>query len=623
MSGASIIKEYLVSLGFKVDQNSLNKFDSGLAKTGKAALTFATTLVGVAAATTAFVDKVATEMEGLYWSSVRVKEGVSNIQDFKLGLSKLGGTAEGAAASLESVAKYMRTNPAAEGFMRNLGITTRKANGDLMGSIGIVKQLAHLPMPYWLKVKFAERFGVDEQTLQAAARDVEGADDKLTKLYKDAGINADEAARRSVEFENKLKDQKATWGVLATVLEYRLLPVANKLMDWADSLAGFLIRLDGLTGGLSTDMFELAAAVFAVNFAMKLTFGEGIIKALVRLAVFVAALAETAFPALAEAILSVGLAIEATPIGWILLIATLLAAAAFLIIHNWDKVKAYFSSFVGWLRDKYNTVAKFLGLPKWEEDKKKPSNDNEEDDNSPANDNPTAGFRFHGEEPVSEEAPRKKPKREGELPDYQSQERNLEPNSMYGSKEITGKALEFFKKAGWSANQSAGIVANLIHESNLKKNAVGDGGQARGIAQWHPDRQADFEKWSGKKFDDATTDDQLAFVNYELRNGTRKLAGKLLAGATNAAQAGMIVSKYYEAPADQQGEMAKRGRTAEQLVGDARLDGASSGNRTVIVNNKTDIKVSGSEPAATARAVGREQGRVLGDQVRNFAGAQS
>src|SRR5260363_90445 len=47
---------------------------------------------------------------------------------------------------------------------------------------------------------------------------------------------------------------------------------------------------------------------------------------------------------------------------------------------------------------------------------------------------------------------------------------------------------------GWTHKQAAGIVANLKIESGLNPKAVGDGGKAYGIAQWHPPRQAEFRR---------------------------------------------------------------------------------------------------------------------------------
>jgi hypothetical protein len=107
------------------------------------------------------------------------------------------------------------------------------------------------------------------------------------------------------------------------------------------------------------------------------------------------------------------------------------------------------------------------------------------------------------------------------------------------------EALTFFTSKGWSGEQAAGIVANLQAESDFITNNVGDGGKAYGIAQWHPDRQAVYEKVYGKPIQQANFREQLEYVNWELNN-SEKRAGKLLRQATSADQAAALVDQYYE-----------------------------------------------------------------------------
>ena len=107
------------------------------------------------------------------------------------------------------------------------------------------------------------------------------------------------------------------------------------------------------------------------------------------------------------------------------------------------------------------------------------------------------------------------------------------------------EALMYFKSKGWSSEQAAGIVANLQAESNFKTNAIGDGGKAYGIAQWHPDRQAVYQKEYGKPIQQANFKEQLEYVNWELNN-TEKRAGNLLRKATSADQAASLVDQFYE-----------------------------------------------------------------------------
>ncbi len=52
-------------------------------------------------------------------------------------------------------------------------------------------------------------------------------------------------------------------------------------------------------------------------------------------------------------------------------------------------------------------------------------------------------------------------------------------------------ATNFYLSKGLSVQGATYLVGNLIQESRLDPNAVGDGGSAKGLAQWHPDRRYD------------------------------------------------------------------------------------------------------------------------------------
>lgn len=127
------------------------------------------------------------------------------------------------------------------------------------------------------------------------------------------------------------------------------------------------------------------------------------------------------------------------------------------------------------------------------------------------------------------------------------------------------RAVAFFVGKNWTLEQSAGIVANLEAESGLRPDAVGDGGQAYGIAQWHPPRQAGFEALLGKPIRGSSFEDQLYWVHAELQ-GTERAAGTALAACTTAAEAGACVSRRYERPADREGEAEKRAALAERIL---------------------------------------------------------
>ncbi|KTT24267.1 hypothetical protein SB14R_10510 [Pseudomonas oryzihabitans] len=135
-----------------------------------------------------------------------------------------------------------------------------------------------------------------------------------------------------------------------------------------------------------------------------------------------------------------------------------------------------------------------------------------------------------------------------------------------GGKEAAARATQFFVAKGWSPEQAAGISANLGLESNYNPHAIGDMGRAYGIGQWHYERQQAFQKWAGKNMRQSTLDEQLAFVDYEMRQGSEQAAGRRLSGARTAREAGEIVSRYYERPADADGDARRRGQLAEALL---------------------------------------------------------
>lgn len=127
---------------------------------------------------------------------------------------------------------------------------------------------------------------------------------------------------------------------------------------------------------------------------------------------------------------------------------------------------------------------------------------------------------------------------------------NTSAASGVGSGSREGEAMTFFQSQGWSRAQAAGIVGNLIAESGLDTGAVGDGGQARGIAQWHPDRKAKLRAWArrnGKNPDAYRT--QLEYIQHEMFTADGGNVGDRLRQQTSASGAARVFADHYERPA--------------------------------------------------------------------------
>lgn len=125
--------------------------------------------------------------------------------------------------------------------------------------------------------------------------------------------------------------------------------------------------------------------------------------------------------------------------------------------------------------------------------------------------------------------------------------------------------VQKFIDMGWTPVQASGIVANIFRESEGgDPHWPGDSGKAYGLGQWHPNRQAFFKEQFGHDIRTSTSDEQLQFYNWELFHKERR-AWKKLKQTTVDRDAGSVVSKYYERPKDQKGEMALRGELAHQI----------------------------------------------------------
>lgn len=128
-------------------------------------------------------------------------------------------------------------------------------------------------------------------------------------------------------------------------------------------------------------------------------------------------------------------------------------------------------------------------------------------------------------------------------------------------KNKASQAIDFFVSKGYSADEAKAITANLQGESSFDEKAVGDGGKAYGLAQWHPDRQAQFKKLFNKDIRAATFQEQLEFVDWELRNTHQKALREMRKARTLGDKTGAI-TRYYEIPADIAGASAKRAQIA-------------------------------------------------------------
>lgn len=231
---AETIKDFLVSLGFDIDEAGYQKFESVLAGTTANAIKAGLVVEGAALSVVAYTAKIASGMDNLYWASQRTGATVEGIKSIGYALSQAGGSADAARSSLESLARFVRTSPGAEGFLNRLGVQTRDASGNMrdMAAIftGVGQRLSN--MQYYRANQYAQMLGIDEQTLMAMRRGVGQFSAQYSEMAKAIGFNSDQAAQSSNRFMTSLK----SFGEMAGMARDKI----------GSSLAG------GLAGSLDT-----------------------------------------------------------------------------------------------------------------------------------------------------------------------------------------------------------------------------------------------------------------------------------------------------------------------------------------------------------------------------------
>lgn len=127
---------------------------------------------------------------------------------------------------------------------------------------------------------------------------------------------------------------------------------------------------------------------------------------------------------------------------------------------------------------------------------------------------------------------------------------------------------------GFTASAAAGVVGNLVQESGLRTDAIGDNGTSGGLAQWHNERLDALKRFAaarGKKWTDLDT--QIEFLAEEMRTSYADTYAKMQS-AELPEIAGQIMTDEYEKPDSASANYAQRQANAR-----AAYEAMKSGNK--------------------------------------------
>ena len=229
-----VLKEFLVSLGFQLDQAGLKKFTSGVNDATKRVMAIGAAVLGAAAAVEEFVKHVSQSMEKLYYASQRTGATVGSLQALQQAAEKTGMATNQITDSVEAFTDVLRSVPGSEGLLEQMGIDVNQKDKvkeyfDLMGKLRELAQKG--PANYAVAEQLAGQFGTGKSAFLDIFNNLDrvmAEYQKALDLQKQSNQNLDKLARDSVEMMNIFRDVENRFTVIGQKLDSLILPAVEK-----------------------------------------------------------------------------------------------------------------------------------------------------------------------------------------------------------------------------------------------------------------------------------------------------------------------------------------------------------------------------------------------------------
>lgn len=270
MSGTSeVLQEYLVKLGFKVDQGDYKKFTDSLGTVGKRVLGVGVAVAGVVAGVEAAAAAFAYSMRKVYFDSQLAQSSVKNLQSLSYAGQQVGISAESMTGAIHNMAQQLRLNPGLRGVIESFGVKVEGRDvSDVMTDY--VKALGS--MPEFQAAQFAGMFGMDPDTYHQFRNNADAIIAKqkeMKDVYKSLGTDMDEAAKMGLHYANSLDNVKMHLGALENSILAGVLPAFDKFT------AGIVHNMDIVTKWLNLPVREGFGGALGIAMGLKSAATDG------------------------------------------------------------------------------------------------------------------------------------------------------------------------------------------------------------------------------------------------------------------------------------------------------------------------------------------------------------
>ena len=267
--GTQVLREYLISLGFRINSSESKKFDGTLIGITKQTTAAGAAVASLGGAAIEMAKDYASSMEKLFYASKRTGSTVKQIQAMEYAGEQIGISSAAMRKGIEGMANALRNDPSLNALLKTWGIKTDQDPASKM--VDLFKVLRQ--MPSYQANGFLAKFQQDQDTFLAMAQN-SGEFDELVKkrlaMSKRLGADEDEGAAAIHEWKNEWREIggeiEALKGVIAHSLIEPMHQVSAITKGWLEDLGRAVVGAKGKSGW---DAAEDIARAIAGNDPLK------------------------------------------------------------------------------------------------------------------------------------------------------------------------------------------------------------------------------------------------------------------------------------------------------------------------------------------------------------------
>lgn len=278
MSGA-VIKEFLVGLGFQVDEAGLKKFDEGIKSASLKVAAFGAASVAAAGAVVAFVGSVANKLDAVSDAAGRIGTTAEELMRLQYAARLSDSSAEAATSSLESLGRIageaIQGVGRGEKVFKDLGLSAKDANGNIKPTTQLLAEVGDKikDLSRGEQIAIMSKLGIDPTMLQTITGGMQALGSEFDALYKAAGVDLNKAAESSSLFNDALDRLRMTFDAVKTAIAVKFMP---QIARGIDTVRQFLVQNLPKIIGAVQPIFSLILRIAEAFITLAARIGSGI-----------------------------------------------------------------------------------------------------------------------------------------------------------------------------------------------------------------------------------------------------------------------------------------------------------------------------------------------------------